>query len=725
MKKILIILLLSIFVINPLSYAQGKSNEELIKENETLRREIELLKKQLLSNRQTVKPQTTYVQAESVATKVEEAEIDESKGVIPKKEVPSQIATDAVAITVDEPAIKHNIVDDYEDMEEIVVTATRTKQSIKDVGSSISVVTREQIEESKSQLVHEVLEQVPGIEVTRTQGIGGTTSIFMRGGSSAQTLVFIDGVEVKSATSGAFNFGNLTTDNIDRVEVLRGPQSTLYGSEAIGGVINIITKKGKGPVKISLNSEYGTHETYKETISLSGGKKTSDYSASVSYLKTHGIDVSDGVPDGREEDGYENFTGSMRLGVNFMDDGRVDTTLRVSHSDLELDKFPATDDVDRRQKTDEIFFSAKIEKPFFDEVWEPSLLVSVYDLELDGTDFDFPSEQAAKAADVSETGLPEGINKNLNSDSFRIPTRVWKVEHQSNINLFEIDTITGGYEIEVQEGENVGGVARQSIYNHAYFIQNQIKLFDSLNLTVGAREDRHSEFGNNLTYRGSLAYNMENLGLRFHTSWGKGFRAPSINDLFFPNFGNPDLNPEESKGWDFGIGKEFFGDKLAIDITYFENDFTDLIFFRSLPDGSFKAINIGKAEAEGVESSLSYRPYEWLSLTGSYTHNDTTDREKNEQLARRPRRKASFALNVQPLEKLNINLTGLMIRDRIDSDGSDMDNYWTAGLVTKYDFTNAVSAYIRTENLFDYEYNEVTDFNSLGRTIYGGIDLSF
>lgn len=718
MKKIIFILL--IFFANiSYSHAEEKTKEELIRENEALKGELEALKQQLSasSGDHPVTPIPTVSQ-----------ETKEAKSV---RESSTQVASPAVE-TVKNEILPSEGADDSavkkEKIEEIVVTATRTKQPIKNVGSSISVITREQIENSKAPMVLDLLRQVPGIEIARTQGIGGTTSIFMRGGSPSQTLVFIDGVEVKSATTLSFNFGNLTTDNIERIEILRGPQSTLYGSEAIGGVINIITKKGEGPTKVILSSEYGTQETYKEALNISGARENLDYSASVSYLKTHGIDFSDGIEDEREEDGYENFTGSVHIGRNFLDDGRVDTMLRVSRSDLEFDDFVSfaagsVDDKDNRQKTDEIFFSARLEKTLFD-IWKPSVLVSVYDVELNGTDFDFDSNAAAKEAANAGT-LPPGVNKNLDSDSFRIPTRVWKAEHQSDINLFDFDTVTGGYEIEVQEGENEGGIAKQTIYNHAYYLQNQVELFESLNWTVGLREDRHSEFGNNLTYRTALSYNLEDLGVRFHGSWGKGFRAPSINELFFPNFGNPELSPEESKGWDFGIEKEIIKDRLILDVTYFENDFTDLIFFTILPDGSFRAINIGKAEAEGIESTLTYNPLNWLSLIGTFTHNDTTDRGEEDQLPRRPRRKATLTLNAQPLKRLNINLTGLMVRDRIDSDGTDMDNYWTTNLVTRYEFTKLISAFVRAENIFDYKYEEVTGFNSLGRTIYGGVDLNF
>ncbi len=714
--KILCFLLLILFAQGVCSYVNAQTNDELIRENAALKRELKALQKQLLSPKSDV---STEIQYEK-----------ENDGFI--REPLPQVSTESVKKEYEDlfsyELPKEEEID--EEMEEIVVTATRTKKSIKDVGSSITVIGREQIENSKSQMVQDVLRQVPGIEVTRTQGLGGTTSIFMRGAESNHTLVFVDGVEVKSATTGGFNFANLTTDNIERVEVLRGPQSTLYGSDAIGGVINIFTKRGKGPTKVSINSEYGENETYKEVVNISGGKENMDFSTSVSYLKTHGIDFSDGVSDGSEEDGYENFTGSARIGHSFMGDGRVDTTLRVSRSDLELDDFVSfkagsVDDVDRRQKTDEISFSAKVEKSFFDGLWSPSLLVSVYDLETNGSDADFISEQAAKDA-AGEGLLPIGINRNLNSDTFRIETRVWKAEHQSDINLYDIATLTGGYELEVQDGESDGSIRRQSIYNHAYYFQSQIELFEGFNWTAGVREDRHSEFGNNLTYRTALSYNIENWGLRFHGSWGKGYRAPSINELFFPGFGNPDLNPEESKGWDFGFEKELIKDKLTLDVTYFKNNFTDFISFTILPDGTFGAKNIGKADSNGIESSLTYNPFNWLSIIGSFTQNDTTDHDaSSQQLPRRPRQKGTVTINAQPFDRLNINSSWLMVRDRIDSDGTTMDNYWTLNTVMSYRISKLMTAHLRSDNLFDYDYEEVNGSNSFGRTVYAGMDLTF
>ncbi|MGR3178058.1 MAG: TonB-dependent receptor plug domain-containing protein [Candidatus Anammoxibacter sp.] len=692
--RYLLVIFIVLFVYPSFCHANDVSNDksydQLLREMEALKKENSALKQQLSGKQKSV---TTTEQSKT-------EEIQFIREPAPKETTPTTLQT-TQAIS-ESTSKRKTFEDEKEDIEVIVVTATRTKRSIKTVGSSITVVTREQIENSKAPLILDVLRQVAGIEVSRTQGLGGTTGIFIRGGNSDHTLVFIDGVQVNSTTSGGFNFANLTTDNIERIEILRGPQSTLYGSDAIGGVINIMTQKGGGETKVSLGTEYGTHETYRERINISGGKEKVDYSAGVSYLKTHGIS---NVSSGREEDGYENFTGSVRIGYDFLDDGRVDTTLRVSHSDFELDDF--LKDGNNRQKTEEVFFSVKATKTFFD-IWTPSILVSVNDTELEGFDPD------SDAADPSAL-----FNR------FRIPTRLWRAEHQSDINVTDFDIVTLGFEYEVQEGENEGSFSKQTIYNRAVFFQNQIELFDRLNWTAGLRYDRHSEFGVHYTYRTTLSYNIENIGVHLHGSWGKGFKAPTINDLFFPNFGNPDLNPEESKGWDFGVEKEFLDGKLIMDVTYFENDFTNLIVAAVQDDGSFLAENVSKADAEGFEGMLTYRPFDWLSLIGSYTYTDTTDRDENDQLPRRPRNRATFSLNTRPIDKLNLNFSAIMVRDRINSDGSDMEDYWTANLTAKYDITKMMTGYVRFENLFDRDYEEVTGFDTLDLTMYGGIDFKF
>ncbi len=721
MKQVFIMLM--IIILAPDFYCQAESVEEAIEPIPTLEGKKETRDRKLLKPSENQANQATQEkliiripEKEEIPNLVEETKpAQETKTIEATQTQPKEEKNTSEEHKVDSPPSvdekpspeipKDNLPQDDKDGqnengEETVITPTRTKQALKNVGSSVSVITQKDIENSKAPLLLDVLRQAPGLEVARTQGIGGTTSLFIRGASSAQTLVFVDGVQMNSPTTGAFDFANLTTDNIERVEILRGPQSTLYGSEAIGGVISIITKRGAGDTTVTLGTEYGTHDTLRENIGVSGGKEKFDYSVGASYLKTHGISSAG---SGSEADGYENFTGSSRLGWNFLDNGRVDTTIRSTHSDFEYDAFKygigPVDDPDRRQTTDENLFSTKVNKTFFD-MWTPSFLVSINDTEQKGFD---PTEEWGE---------------------FRISTRVLKLEHQSDFTLFDIDTVTLGYEYEVAEGENVGQFDK-TFWNNSLFFQNQIALFESLHWTAGLRYDDYSTFGNNLTYRTTISYNIEEIDTRLHGSWGKGFRAPSLNELFFPFYGNPNLRPEESKGWDFGVEKEILKNKLILDVTYFENDFTNLISAAIQRDGSFLAENVARAETEGIETALTYKPLTRLSLVGTYTYTETLDRDRDQQLPRRPENRATLGINTQPLDKLNVNMTGIMARDRVDSNGEEMDNYWTANMVTRYDITKSMTTYVRFENLFDYGYEEVTGFGSLGFTVYGGLEFKF
>ncbi|MDE2217368.1 MAG: TonB-dependent receptor [Planctomycetota bacterium] len=708
MKYVFVVLLI-FYALAFCCHAEEKTKEELIRENEDIKRELMELRKQFSENHSVASyDQPTHL----LSLSQQEKDIGEVKN-LPEKDAHDKdqsietpkihnpeydLKSSSQRLMLKDEIIQTTLL---QDVEETVITPTKTKQPLKNTGSSISVITQKDIANSKAPLLLDVLRHVPGLEVTRTGVIGGTTSLFIRGASAAQTLVFVDGVRMNSPTAGAFDFANLTADNIERVEILRGPQSTLYGSEAMGGVVNIFTKKGGGDNKITLGTEYGMHDTYNETVNVSGGKEKFDYSVGASYLKTHGIPAA---RNGKIDNGYENFTGSSRFGWNFMGNGRVDTTLWGTHSDLGITAFKfgvgPVDAPGRHQTTDDILFSTRVNKTFFD-VWTPSFLVSVNDTKLEGFD---PTDKLAE---------------------FRIPTRVWRVEHQSDFSLFDMDTVTVGYEYEMREGENVGKFDRKTFWNNSIFLQNQIKLLDSLNWTVGLRDDNYSTFGTHLSYRTTLSYDFEEIGTRPHGSWGTGFRAPSLNELFFPFFGNPNLSPEKSKGWDIGVEKEILKDKLTMDITYFKNDFTNLIVAAIQPDGSFLAENVASAESQGVETGLTFKPITKLSLTGTYTYTDTTDKMKNQQLPRRPRNRATLGINTQPLEKLSVNVTGILVRDRIDSNGKEMDNYWTVNQMTRYDITRSMAAYVRFENLFDYHYEEVTGFNSLGFTAYGGLEFKF
>ncbi len=211
---------------------------------------------------------------------------------------------------------------------EVVVTATKTEKQLEQVTSSVSIITHAEIEQKKVDTVAGLLRAICGLDVTRSGGSGQNTSVRLRGANSGHTLVLVDGVQVNSPTLGSFDFANLTVDNIERIEIVRGPQSTLYGSDAMGGVINIITRKGAGKPRVSLTFGGGTYQTYRETASLTAGSENVNFSLAASHLETEGISAASEGDSNHEDDGYTNTTISMKLGAQVFQDAQVAVSLR-------------------------------------------------------------------------------------------------------------------------------------------------------------------------------------------------------------------------------------------------------------------------------------------------------------------------------------------------------------------------------------------------------------
>ena len=583
-------------------------------------------------------------------------------------------------------------------LDQIVVTATRTELPKGSVGSSITVVDGDQIDATKQPTALEVLRTVPGLEVVQSGGAGRTTSVFIRGGNSNHTLVLIDGVRVNSNTLGSFDFADLKSDSIERIEVLRGAQSVLYGSEAMGGVINIITKKGTKETQTSVRLEGGSHGTSHGRVSVGSGNESIDFASSVSYFDTDGISAASSSNGNSEDDAHENFSSTSRLGANFAEDGRVDVTLVTSNSETELDGFTfgvgQTDDPNWDQDRDFVQSSVSFKKPINESVTPSLVLGGTYD-RLVGEDPD------------------------TEFNNFKITSRTYQVSPQVDVVPFDNDVLTLGYTYERREGENVGNFDDTN-HIRSFFASNRYSVDESLHLTLGVRNDDHSTFGGETTYRTTVSKEVSDWATRFHASYGTGFRAPTFNELSFPGFGNPDLDPETSWGYDFGIEKQFSQGDVLLDVTYFENEFEDLISFDPV---TFTAVNIDEAEAWGIETTLDTSLCDISSLGLAYTYTDSENKQTGKLLARRPRHRASVNFNVEPLEGLTSTLTAIFVHGRKDSDGSSMDNYERVDLAVAYAVNEGLKPFFRIENLFDVDYEEVNGFGTPGFSAYGGVDI--
>jgi len=269
-------------------------------------------------------------------------------------------------------------------LEPIVVTATRIEVPIKETASSVTIIDGKTIEAKHHRTVLEALREVPGLDIVQTGGAGGTTSAFLRGGNSNHTLVLIDGIQVNSPTTGAYDFSDLTTDNIERIEIIRGPQSTLYGSDAIGGVIHIITKKGKGAATSSVSFEGGSFGSYRETLRLSGSTEKGDYSFSAARFDTEGISRANEKNGNPEKDRYENTTFSSRIGFNLPHDARLEWTARLTDASSEIDGCcPPSDDPKALQNKRALATSLSLISPVT-AWWDQKLQLSLQQDKLKG-----------------------------------------------------------------------------------------------------------------------------------------------------------------------------------------------------------------------------------------------------------------------------------------------------------------------------------------------------
>lgn len=579
--------------------------------------------------------------------------------------------------------------------EEIVVTAQRQEVPAEAVGNSVTVITAEEIEARRANTVAELLRTVPGLEVVRSGGSGQVTSVFLRGGNSSHTLVLVDNVRVNATTSGAFDFADLSADLIERIEVVRGPLSSLYGSEAVAGVVSITTRRGARGLHASVRAEAGELDHRRYQVGVDGATDAVDYAISYSDLSTDSVSAA---ARGAEADPHQNTTLAGRMGFAFAGDGRVDVSLRAVSGDVAVDGFDflagPVDDLDRFQERDALTAGVQVEKKL--GRLRQSFHVGTHDDELRGRD-------------------PDDVFSN-----FAIDSRSLEATSQSDVTLTGNDVLTLGASYEEREGTSEGNFD-EKLDIASFFLQNVFDWKKRFYLTVGARYDDHSEFGGKTTLHAAGAWKLGS-GTRLHASFGTGFKAPTLVDLFFPFFSNPELEPETSRSWDFGVERRSRKDQVVVDLTFFDTDFENLILFdfaTSLPQ------NIGEARSRGVEATLEYRPGPRLRLAASYTWNDTEDLATGLRLARRPERRGVVTLYAEPMERLRAHLTLIAVADRIDSDGSAMDDYERVDLALQYRWNEHFEPYLRVENLFDQEYEEVNGFGSPGSQAVVGLSLRY
>ncbi|MHB8836617.1 MAG: TonB-dependent receptor plug domain-containing protein [Candidatus Methylomirabilia bacterium] len=591
---------------------------------------------------------------------------------------------------------------------EILVSATRIESTLATSPDAITVVSREEIEQLQARTVADVLETVPGVIVSHTGQPGAQTSVFMRGANSGHTLVLVDGVRVNSAFNGRYDFVDLTVDNVERIEVVRGPQSTRYGSDALGGVINIVTKRGAPEPTGAALLELGSNASLRARGSAAASVGTLGVSAEISHFDT----------DNERPNGQYTVTGGS-FGATWQALDRLAVGLTGSHRTSEAgapnDRFTNDpNDLTRNENTQVTLDLHAVPAPR----WVSRLSLSKG---RERTRFDGPEPNPPYFMGALKT---ETISDNEQVDLQNVFTLA--PGHRLFLGLSQDRTPT---EFTSESAFGPASLDR-SVTARAVSGQYDLSPAKSLTFSLGGRLDDFSTFGTHTTGRAGARYTVQGVGTILRANVGTGFHAPSISDLFYPGFSNPDLQAEKSTGWDLGLEQPLFGGRLQVGASWFHNDFDNLIAFSTT---SFRPENIAEARTAGLETFLQWAPLAGLTVNGTYTWLSVAeDRTTGKRLLRRAEHTGSVAVHYRFTPWGQFDTAARFAGSSADKNfttvpAADVTNdgfvKWDAGVtVTLWQHVNLVA---RVENLLDSAYEEAYGFPALGRTFWGGASVKF
>jgi vitamin B12 transporter len=577
---------------------------------------------------------------------------------------------------------------------EVVVTSTRIPTESEKTPTAVTIIKAEDMALRQATRVEEVLREVPGLEVVQTGLPGAQTSVFMRGSKSQHTLVLVDGVPVNNGFQTAFDFAHLPVDNIERIEVLRGPQSTLYGSEAIGGVINIITKRGDGKPTGSAMVEGGSWGSFNTRGQFAGTFDKLSLSAAGSFFST----------DNERANSFyrrEDYTG--RASYQLLE--RLNISLQGSYLNAK-NGVPDTrfvNDPNDFQRNENTFVALTINaQPL--EKWDSTLKLSYMKerLEADGP------------ADPGEPSWMAFLTDITTSRKF--------ADWQNVITFTEQHKVLLGASINDVDGDYDDGWAKftRTSTTVSGYGQYEFAPVERCTLTAGGRVDDSNRYGTHGTYRFGGRFTTPVTETILRASVGTGFRAPSFLDLYYPGFDNPNLQPEKSLGWDVGFEQSLCEKKVQFGSTYFQNEYDNLIVF-VFP----RAENVAKARTVGVENFVAWMPVPALTLRGSYTWMPIAeDLNTHQRLVRRSEHIGSFTAAYRFLKRFTASGTVTVV-DKQPDVGGTAAGWARADLRLEAEICPHFTVFGRVENLFDKSYEPVYGYPALGRTFWGGGAIRF
>ena len=600
-------------------------------------------------------------------------------------------------------------------LDTILVTANRVPTPADLSGSSVSVLTGDDLAAQQFVTVDDALRQLPAVEVTETGGPGGTTAVMLRGLDAEHTKMLIDGMDVADPSSSApyYDFADLLTAGIDRIEVVRGPQSTLYGSDAMGGIINVVTRSGREGEGEDLMAEAGSYGTVDGSASVRGLAGPLDFAVGIAGEHTDGIVAADARNGNHQLDPYDNLTATLKLGLPIGDSVDLGTVFRYTDSTLAYPGFsfvtalPA-DAPGQFQTSHSAYGRIQATFKLFDGQVEDVLGVGVTDIVRDYLLYDV---------------LQDYFHGRTNQEDDQL---TWKA-------LPWLTAVAGGQSKEEDYDDSTGLTATQR--TDAGYVEFDATPAERLALTAGVRGDQVEGGAGDVTYRLTASWQPDPAWPRLHASDGTGFKIPSLYQLFANSpfvLGDPNLKPETSEGWDAGLEQALPVAGLTADATWFYNDIHNLIDGFTDQNFVFHYANVGHARTYGVETSLAAHPLPVLDLKASYTWLRTDDLTNGGELIRRPHHTLSGTATWRPAESVQTFATVTWIGARNDDDfqfGAPpivrLAPYALVSFGGSWQATDCLSIFARMTNALDRHYEEVLGYGTPGRAAYAGIKASF
>ena len=600
----------------------------------------------------------------------------------------------------------------------IIVTASRSEQSLSETGQSVTVIDEDRIERTQSVTAIDLLRNVPGVTFARNGGIGTAASVFIRGADSSHTVALIDGVKLNdpSSPAGGFNFGNLMTGNISRIEVLRGSQSVIWGSQAMGGVVNTITRAPTDDLSINARAEYGYRDTGQVVGNVSGRFGPVAASIGAGYFNSDGISAFNEDRGGVERDGYRNFGANGKVEITLSDAVSVDLRGYYSDGKNDIDGFVFANGIFAFGDTD----ATDRNKEF---VGYSGLNFALFDGQ-------FKNRVGFAYTNTKRKTFDQGVQ------TFDALGRNERFEYQGVWDISDMFRTTFGAETEKSKYRSGSGAFSERFDADTDSVYGQLSItpLTGFTATAGVRYDDHSEFGGETTFAGDMVYSPNGGNTTFRASYGEGFKVPALYQLY-SDYGNSTLAPETSTSFDAGVTQVLVEGKLEVGATVFRRDSKNLINFIGCPvstgictDRPFGTYdNVDRARAQGLEFTLIARPVEALTWSLNYSLIDAEDRDTGLKLIRRPEQSVNASIDYDWTFGLQTGATITHVGSHFEdlANTNKVEGYVLVDVRAAVPVTGNIELYGRVDNVFNEKYETVFNFGTPGRSAFAGVRLSY